>query len=166
MTTKVQGTTGIEFPDSSVQSSAAYTKAESDGPAFRAVRTGLQTGIPSNTPVKVQLNIEDFDTAGAFDNSVNYRFQPAVPGYYQINAAAYLSGVSITLVQCLIRKNGSDNSTVFFSGPAAGDQKLAVSSVVYLNGTTDYVELWAAATGGTVNFGAGSFLSGFLARKA
>ena len=29
MTTKVKGTEGIEFPDSTVQSSAAYTKAES-----------------------------------------------------------------------------------------------------------------------------------------
>lgn len=30
MTTKVKGTEGVEFPDSTVQSSAAYTKAQSD----------------------------------------------------------------------------------------------------------------------------------------
>jgi hypothetical protein len=30
MTTKVQGTNGIEFPDGSVQGSAAYSKAQSD----------------------------------------------------------------------------------------------------------------------------------------
>lgn len=41
MTTKVKGTEGIEFPDATVQASAAYTKAESDA--------GFALGTPQNT---------------------------------------------------------------------------------------------------------------------
>lgn len=136
-------------------------------PAFSARRaTTTQTGIASNTPTKVQLNAEDFDTANAFDSTTNYRFTPQVAGYYQISAAIYFTGATITLVQALIRKNGADTLTTFFNGPSTGDQKYPVSGLVYLNGSTDYIELFGAATGGTVSFGIDSFLTGFLARAA
>lgn len=135
-------------------------------PAFSARRSTSQTGIASGTATKVQLTVEDFDTANAFDNATNYRFTPQVAGYYQMSGSVYITGATITTVATLIRKNGSDVLTTFFTGPSTGDQKLAVSGLLYLNGSTDYVELFGQATGGTVSFGTDSFLTGFLARTA
>mgnify|MGYP003348389678 CR=1 FL=1 len=54
-------------------------------PAFSAVPNQNQS-VTSGSEVKVSLQTKLFDTANAFDNTTNYRFQPTVAGYYQINA--------------------------------------------------------------------------------
>ena len=58
-----------------------------NGPAFSAVNTGGQT-FSNGTATKIQFGTEEFDTAGAFDSTTNYRFQPLVAGYYQFNGGA------------------------------------------------------------------------------
>jgi hypothetical protein len=61
-------------------------------PSFEATRSSDQT-LSSSTYAKVQYNTETFDTAGAYDNSSNYRF--TVPsgqaGKYYIYASATIS---------------------------------------------------------------------------
>jgi hypothetical protein len=73
---------------------------------------------------------------------------------------------NITLLIVSLYKNGATYSEAFHTVPATGDHKLSVSDVVYLNGSTDYVELYGTATGTTTSFGAGSAFSGSLARPA
>lgn len=137
-----------------------------NGPAFSARRTSSQTGIASATPTKVQLPVEDFDTASAFDSVANFRFTPKVAGYYQFDAGIYCTGATITEVQVIIRKNSIDALINFNGCPSRSDQKITVSGLLYMNGSTDYVELWGQGTAGTLSFGTSTYLTGFLARAA
>ena len=141
-----------------------------NGPAFSAYRSTNQTGITSSTFTKVQLNSENFDTANCFDSSTNYRFTPNIAGYYQINGSVYLQGVGVYSTASAIYKNGSLYTYGNFISVTTESVSL-VSSLIYLNGSTDYVELYAVAavTSGTVQFGGGSSLlqfSGALVRAA
>ena len=143
------------------------------GPAFSAYAGSAQTGLSSNTYVKVSLNTENFDTNNNFDSTTNYRFTPTVAGYYQFNGALRATGTSITLITCSLYKNGSEyvrgNQ---ISGTLSGGNIAVVSSVIYCNGSTDYIELYGLVTASSgINFEANSSastssMSGALIRSA
>lgn len=139
------------------------------GPAFYAFQQSDQS-ITTGTYTKVTLGGELFDTDNCFSSS---RFTPNVAGYYQINALIRVSANAGTLTSVIatIYKNGTlydvfPNFVVNITTAYA-----AYSSVVYLNGTTDYVELWGQASGTSPLFDYSSDLngcrfSGFLVRAA
>ena len=110
-------------------------------PAFSAYLTSTQGFTGSFT--KVQCNTEEFDTNNCYDNSTNYRFTPNVAGYYQVSGCwtAASAGSNIAIA---IYKNGSD----FKRGEnvQAAAAITIVSALVYLNGSTDYIELYAATS--------------------
>jgi hypothetical protein len=113
-----------------------------NGPAFSANTVTAQT-ITTNTFTKVAYNVEEFDTNSNYDPTTNYRFTPTVAGYYQINANVSLGGGSVGYVQCSLYKNGSPHT----SGSALPNNTnvggmVTASSVLYLNGSTDYVEFY------------------------
>jgi hypothetical protein len=113
-----------------------------NGPAFRANTVTAQT-ITNSTFTKVAYNVEEFDTNSNYDPTTNYRFTPTVAGYYQINANVSLGGGSVGYVQCAIYKNGfqyTSGSAVPNNGTVGG--MVMASAVVYLNGSTDYVEFY------------------------
>ena len=142
---------------------AAKTVVDASAPVFSANRASSQS-ITSGVATKVQLATEDFDTGGYFDNATNYRFTPLIAGYYQINGSVYGTGSSLTTIIATIKKNGTDAAASFITVGATGDLKLSTSVLVFLNGTTDYVELWGTVTGTSPNFGASSMMSGGLVR--
>jgi len=127
-------------------------------PAFGAY--GVVATTPSGgTSTKVKVSTEYFDTASAYDNATNYRFQPTVAGYYQINGGVCMnSGVS--RLMAMIWKNGSEYQTTDINSNTV---KLSISTLLYLNGSTDYVELYtwngdggvAIANNGQTNFNGG-----------
>ena len=136
----VSGTTTLTLPTTS-------GTVMVNGPAFSAYLSTAQS-ISSSTFTKVQCNTEEFDTNSNYDNSTNYRFTPTVAGYYQISGCINFS--SSTKVEFLtsIFKNGSEfkrGSYVAIS--TALSQSCPVSALVYLNGTTDYVELYGYLNG-------------------
>jgi hypothetical protein len=142
---------------------AANSATALSGPAFRAYATGTTTAA-SGTSTKVTLAAEDFDTASCFASS---RFTPNVAGYYLINAAIRAEAIAAATAE--IWKNGSAYARG--SHGSGGGYVSNVSDVVFLNGTTDYVELYVyhGGTGSATigNFGQQStFLSGFLVRQA
>jgi len=129
-------------------------------PAFSAYLSANQTGISQNTWTKVTLNTKEFDTANCFDATTNYRFTPNVAGYYQINFLLLASSTTAygSAVGGSIYKNGSryKSSTVNLLGGSAGSTPLnevgtQVSAVVYLNGSTDYVEFYGFEYGYSAN---------------
>lgn len=140
-----------------------------NGPAFRAYRNGTQT-ITSTTFTKVQLNAENFDTNNAFDSTTNYRFQPAQAGYYQINGAVNSAASSAaTRLLSFVYKNGAvyAQGGDFNSIPASGGTS-NVSTIVYLNGSTDYVELWTFIIAATAAVGGGdvyTYMDGAFVRQ-
>jgi hypothetical protein len=112
-------------------------------PAFSAYKSSSQT-LSAATTTKITLQTEEFDTANCFDNSTNFRFTPTVAGYYQVSANFAINTVASNL-QAFIFKNGSQFkvSTNPSTGGACG-----LSALVFLNGSTDYIEFYAFSTAG------------------
>jgi len=120
------------------------TAAAVSGPAFRAFRNTSQQSFSASTWTKIQFNAESYDTDNCFDSTTNYRFTPTKSGYYQITLAATWSGANATTDKSLaIVKNGGFQGRVCsFAGsgtPGAGHTSNG-SDLVYMNGTTDYLE--------------------------
>jgi len=158
------------LPAASIPQAALATGVAGTGPAFRANTVTAQT-ITTNTFTKVAYNVEEFDTNSNYDPTTNYRFTPTVAGYYQINANASLGGGTTGYCQCDIYKNGS--LVTAGSGIPNNNQiggKISASTLVYLNGSSDYVEFYVWQNNGTstalqVSTGDNTF-SGALMRAA
>jgi hypothetical protein len=144
------------------------------GPAFFAY-AGNSQNVATNTATKIQLTSERFDTANAFDSTTNYRFQPTVAGYYQISASlAFALATNNIAIYVNLYLNGTSIAATSGVSTSASYPLGSVSALLYLNGSTDYVELWGQQkSGGTTNvagnFGAtgdGAYMTGFLARTA
>ncbi len=152
------------------KATASNVAAVANGPTFRAYRSATQS-ISSTTFTKVALDAETFDTDSAFDTATNYRFQPLVAGYYQINGTVNCSpSTAPTRLIAFIYKNGSTyaQGQDFNSIPGAGGTA-TISTVVYLNGSTDYVELWTFIIAAAAAVGGGSaytFMDGTFVRQA
>ena len=115
-------------------------------PAFSAYQSSAQT-LSSSTNTKIQYQTERFDTNSNYDNTTNYRFTPTVAGYYQVNASLGV-GASPASVYTQIYKNGS-----LYEGSYDGGHTTltsTVSSLVYLNGSTDYIEIYGVFGTGQV----------------
>ena len=125
---------------------ATITVASTAAPTFRAYRNGTQT-LSAATSTKIAFNAENFDTNSNFDSTTNYRFTPTVAGYYQVNANA---GFTTGSGQINIFKNGSNYQTgveVTYNVSLGGH--FSINDLVYLNGSTDYIEIYTYLTSGT-----------------
>lgn len=179
MSVTISGDTGVSLcdtnsvPTTAIQSAAvAQTKLGSgvagNGPAFSAYLSSLQS-VTSGVNTKITFQTKEFDTASSYDNATNYRFQPNVAGYYQVNAAsAYTVGVSARMTT-YIYKNGSEwkRGSDF---AATNSYTCPVSALVYLNGSTDYVEIYTYQSSGStlslVNANSQNFFQAALMRAA
>ena len=110
-------------------------------PAFSAYQNSGTT-LGTLTYTKIAFQAKEFDTANAFDNTTNYRFQPLVAGYYQVNAGAQISSGTAYEALLAIYKNGTNYKygTDIISSTVYG---ITISGLVYLNGSTDYIEIYA-----------------------
>lgn len=119
-------------------------------PAFSAYATGTQS-ISNGTITKIQYNTEEWDTNSCYDNATNYRFTPNVAGYYQVNAATSWAG-GTGVVYTSIYKNGAQNKTTQVGIIGSIVNITGVSATVYLNGSSDYIEIYVYQnTGGSLN---------------
>ena len=101
-------------------------------PAFRAYMSSAQT-LSNATLTKLNFNSVLHDTNSNY-NTTNYRFTPTVAGFYFTGTNIYTSATA----QVYIYKNGISELTGYY---AAGVGQ-SVSGLVYMNGTTDYLESW------------------------
>lgn len=121
------------------------------GPSFSAYQS-TPSSLTNNVFTKVAFQTKEWDTNNAFDNTTNYRFQPAQAGYYQTNLSVSSSSAGASgYFQVAIFKNGA----VYKSSPvstAPGVYITNASCLVFLNGSTDYIEGFAnQTTGAAVN---------------
>jgi hypothetical protein len=114
-------------------------------PAFYAYQSSTQTPS-SGTWTKIQYQTEVFDTNNCFDSTTNYRFTPTVAGYYQLSGGVLYTTATILYLQ--LYKNGSGWAWWNMSETSTIRGGYG-SSLVYFNGTTDYVELYAYLTVGS-----------------
>ena len=123
---------------------------------FVFVKRSTNQTLSGNVLTKVQFDSEIYDSNNWFDSSTNYRFQPNVAGNYLCNTNIYISnayhaGVNFAI---LFYKNGSE-----FLGSSTDhryDELLSqnFSGIINLNGSTDYVEVYAKFEAHTVTIGA------------
>jgi hypothetical protein len=141
------------------------TNVVGNGPAFSAYQpSGSAQTITLNTWTKVNFQSEEFDTNNNFSSS---RFTPTVAGYYQLNAVVNTNygpgGVIVSFY-----KNGSE----FYRGGniQTGTAGSGSSGLIYLNGSTDYVETYVLTSlGGSLDADSGAHrvrFDGYLARSA
>lgn len=132
-------------------------------PAF-SVHSPNSLAFTANVAKKLQFGQKEYDLTGAFDAVTNYRFQPAVAGYYQISGSFSISVTSGEVV-ALILRNGLAYKRGSFPTQGNGSQ---VSALVYLNGTTDYVELWGqtSVSQNASNSQSDTYFQGVLVRAA
>lgn len=136
-----------------------------DAPAVRATMSANQA-ISASTWTKMNMNTTNtsvtFDTNSNYDTS-NYRFTPTVAGYYQVD------------VKFQYTSSGSGLAVVYKNGIsyAWGDYPVnsfatGVSTLVYLNGSTDYIEPYAyRTTAGTLSSNASTtYFNAVLVRAA
>lgn len=123
---------------------AAVAGASATQYAVRAYLSANGT-ISNATPGKIQFDAETYDPDNFFDSVTNFRFQPTVSGYYRVSAAVFstdlASGEGLFL---FFYKNGSNVSNARLrNGNGTGDTTAHIVDVVFFNGTTDYLELFA-----------------------
>jgi hypothetical protein len=105
------------------------------GPAFSVYQNSAQT-VSAGAWTKINFDTEEFDTNNNFASN---RFTPTVAGYYQLNSS--LAASSFTAVIPAIYKNSSQYK-VGNRGNSTTQLNANVSSLVYLNGSTDYAEIY------------------------
>ena len=138
-TTGISGVSTVNLANGSVTQNILANGVAGTGPAFSAYQSSGQT-LSSNTWTKISFQTEEFDTANCFDSASTYRFMPNVAGYYQISGG-YSVATTASIMYLQYYKNGSGYKLTTNSG-SAGLAGCYGSILVYLNGTTDYVELY------------------------
>jgi len=119
-------------------------------PAFKVYMTTNQS-ISNNTLTKISFDNIRFDTTNNYD-TVNYRWTPTVAGYYSVYLTVHPAMASVNgHGYPLIRKNGSTYSLEYTQADTGNSSNgnCRVSALVYLNGTTDYIEAWFGHNFGT-----------------
>ena len=108
----------------------------------RAYRNAAQS-IAGTTSEKILIDTISFDTEGVVDIA-NSRIIPNMAGYYQVSGNARLGNIPDgEHFFCSIFKNGERVSAgAYFHSGSSGHGISTVSDLVYMNGTTDYLELY------------------------
>lgn len=140
----VAGTNTITLPASSgtVMVSGAM-------PAFSAY-SSVATPVSNATWTKIGFQTKEYDTASAYDATTNYRFQPQVAGYYQVNGQTTFGITSNTLwALAAIYKNGTAYKYGINANGSGNGLLVSANTLVFLNGSTDYIEFYGYQNSGS-----------------
>lgn len=129
------GTVVTTGSTAAVSQTMMATGVAGTGPAFSAYPSSQQT-LNGGVWTKLAFQMEEFDTNSNYDTTT-YRFTPTVAGYYQINVC--LTG-PLGQVVTSIYKNGS--AFKYGESVAANTYTSTISTLIYLNGSTDYLEVY------------------------
>ena len=132
--------TTAKIADANVTQAKLGTNVAGNGPAFSYYPSSNQS-ITTNTFTKILFQTSEFDTSGGMYSSS--RFTPTIAGYYQVQVSM-APNTSTTATQTAIYKNGSLLKRTFSNTTNAIQE---VTALIYLNGSTDYIEGWGYLTG-------------------
>ncbi len=126
-------------------------------PAFSVQGSLATQSISASTASKIIIwGTPEWDTTNAW-NSANSYYQPLVAGYYQVSATVAIGRASTAVsggnygIQIYKNITQYRNGMTFNNG-GTNDVYMTVSSLVYLNGSTDYVAIYVFnGTGSTTN---------------
>ena len=143
-TGKIVSTTAISIDENQ---NVTFTKPIISPPALSPTFSGYASGtgqvIAQSTNTKININTIEFDTTQAFNTSTS-QYNPKVAGYYMVNGC---TGNNIgTSMYLSINKNLSTAKIGPFVVTNANNA--GMTALIYMNGTTDYLELHVFSTGG------------------
>ena len=159
LTSKVTGTLPIANGGTGAATLAAAGLVNT--PAFQAYLSAAQS-VSTDTWTKLQANTEVFDTDGCYDNSTNYRFTPTVSGKYYfygiVNVISTDTNTGYDYGGAEFKKNGTvilrNEMTIIDTG---SQYWYNINGVIDMNGSSDYLEMFAYITGsGTLTFQGGA----------
>lgn len=139
---------------------------------FAHYPVGFQAYLSANQPLpagvntKVAANTIAFQFGGLFYDTTNYRYKPLIPGIYQIISQFQMSPVITgTNMSIGIYKNSAANAILGSTSgvsPGSGDC-IITSGFRQMNGTTDYIEMFAAcgSTSAVLSDASVSYFSAF-----
>lgn len=155
--------TSADIEDGTIQAvDLASGVLPTNTPSFEASLSAHQS-VNDVTDTKVQFNTEILDTDNCYDNSTNYRFTPTTAGKYFVYIKIMIDAAAGELrnATCRIYKNGTsiaigkvnfhESTSSTTDGEGASP---TISTIVDMNGSSDYLEGFAEAdtnTGGTCN---------------
>lgn len=128
-------------------------------PAFSAYRSSSNQSFSSGTWTALSAQTEEYDTIGAYNNTGStttlngisvpaYSFAPNIAGYYQVSGEVNVTCTSGSQGNISIYKNGSEFKRGFaIVGGSFSQYCMPVSAIVYMNGSTDYLTLYAVIVG-------------------
>jgi hypothetical protein len=132
-------------------------------PAVSAVASSNQS-FSAGVSTKVLFQTEVFDTNNCFASST---FTPTVAGYYLITSSLSMLANSSNEVSFRLFKNGSEVTRL---GRTPGNSLYGLyingSYLIYLNGTTDYVEIYCFTQAAMTTESAYVYFNGSLIRGA
>ena len=110
--------------------------------------------IPTTTVrTKIQFDTVEYDIGGYYDNATNFRYKPLVSGKYMVVANINCVSDSAIAGEIFIYRNGASHRFTSGQFTVASQLALTISSIVELNGTTDYIEIFGTITSaGTILF--------------
>ena len=157
---------GVRYVSVDNNGTVFYTSQQ---PLFN-VNMGVNSqAVAANATVIAAFNTEETDTNNWFDTG-SYRYTPQIAGHYQINWQIVLSMISGVEIFAALYKNGGNY--VWGSNTISASSHYYTSggsAIVYLNGSTDYIDIrvYSGGSTSTLNIGSTSFpsrFSGVLAR--
>jgi len=136
-------------------------------PVFSTYRSGSNFSFSASSWTKVEMNSTLVDTESDWD-AVNYRYTPSMGGWYYATFVATHNGTGGARRFTSIWKNGN-NLGYFQTRETGGEVRYNHNQLVYLNGSTDYIEayVWSDASSPFVNYddnGNETFFQGYLVR--
>jgi hypothetical protein len=125
---------------------SASSITQNDLPLFRAYMSANQT-VTNATETKVAFDTETIDVGNCYDTT-NYRFLPSVAGYYWVNCTSKFgsNGGNYNQVSGYFYKNGALYSRFLTMNPDSSYHMVSSADLIYLNGSTDYVEVFTYIT--------------------
>ena len=140
-------------------------------PAFYAWSSAGNQSVSNNVFTKVTLATTGFNLNSNY-STANSRFTPTVAGYYLFNGVLYCaSSTNMTGGRIAFYQNGSQVTTGLSNTVASTDIITSATAIFYMNGTTDYMEMFGLINGSATGpiFAANStysFFQGCLLRTA
>jgi hypothetical protein len=153
-------------PDVIAALSALQKQFDKYRPFLETLRIGLPTigtihlsgtqSISSGSPVKVNLNTEDFSNATNIDVATNHRITATQAGYYLVTAnVGFSSNASAATYEAYIYTNGSAATNAFASPGSGVSVSVPITAVLSLS-AGDYIELFGSYSAGSSTFNAGN----------
>ena len=157
--------------DGAVTQAKLAANVAGNGPAFSYTNSSIQT-YSISTFTKILFPVKTFDTNNLVSSST---FTPNIAGYYNIIASINQdwAGAAGSVASILIYKNGSvyQSTSLRFATNTGIYGGMQAQALVLMNGTTDYIEIYAYQGNGapqvdpSSNTG-GTIFSGVLVRSA